>query len=42
MAFWICDDGTFNKRDKLVRIATNSYTLEEVNLLLNVLSNKFN
>lgn len=42
LAYWLCDDGTFNKRDKLIRIATNSFILQEVNLLLDGLREKFN
>ena len=42
MAYWLCDDGCFNKRDKLITIATNSYTLQEVNLLLDALIKNFN
>ena len=42
LVYWLSDDGTFNKRDKLIRIATNSFTFEEVNLLLDTLRKKFN
>lgn len=42
LAYWICDDGTFCKANKYIRIATNSYTLQEVDLLLGVLRTKFN
>ena len=42
LAYWIYDDGSFSKRDKLIRIATNYFTLEEVNLLLDALRKKFN
>jgi len=41
LAFWICDDGTFDKKHKYIRLATNAYTLQEVDLLLNVLKTKF-
>ena len=41
LTYWICDDGTFCKKHKYIRIATNSYTLEEINLLLRVLNKKF-
>ena len=41
LAYWICDDGTFCKKHKYIRIATNSYTLQEVDLLLGVLRVKF-
>ena len=42
LAYWISDDGTFCKKHKYIRIATNSYTLQEVDLLLGVLRRKFN
>jgi hypothetical protein len=42
LAYWICDVGTFFKAHKYIRIATNSYTLQEVDLLLGVLRTKFN
>jgi len=42
LVYWICDDGTYNKKHKYIRLATNSYTLQEVHLLLEVLRNKFN
>lgn len=42
LAYWICDDGTFCKKHKYIRIATNSYTFQEVDLLLGVLRRKFN
>ena len=41
LAYWICDDGGWIKRDKIVKISTNSFTLAEVNLLVEVLNNKF-
>ena len=42
LAYWLCDDGTFCKKHKYIRIATNSYTLQEVDLLLGVLRSKYN
>lgn len=42
LAYWICDDGTFCKKYKYITIATNSYRLQEVDLLLGVLKGKFN
>ena len=42
LVYWISDDGTYCKKHKYIRIATNSYSLQEVHLLLNVLRNKFN
>lgn len=41
LAYWICDDGTFSK-DRAVVLYTNSFSLDEVNLLISVLTNKFN
>jgi LAGLIDADG DNA endonuclease family len=42
LAYWICDDGTYCKKHKYIRLATNSFTLQEVELLLGVLRTKFN
>jgi hypothetical protein len=42
LAYWICDNGFFYKRDKSIRITINSYTLQEVDLLMGVLRSKFN
>ena len=42
LAYWICDEGSFNQKHKCIKIATNSYTLQEVDLLLGVLRSKFN
>ena len=42
LAYLLCDDGTFCKKHKYIRIATNSYTLQEVDLLLGVLRSKYN
>lgn len=42
LVYWICDDGSYCKKHKYIRLATNSYTLQEVSLLLGVLSTKFN
>lgn len=41
LAFWIKDDGGKNSVGDLL-LHTNSYTLEEVELLISVLKNKFN
>lgn len=41
LCYWICDDGTFSKRDKCVVLCTQSFTLEEVKLLIEVLTKKF-
>lgn len=40
LAFWIMDDGSFNKYG--VKLCTHSFTLEEVILLKEVLESKFN
>jgi hypothetical protein len=41
LGYWIADDGSFNKRDRAVVLSTQSFSKEEVNLLINVLNNKF-
>lgn len=41
LVYWICDDGSFCKKHKYIRLATNSYTLQEIDLLLGILKNKF-
>jgi len=41
LAYWICDDGTICK-DRAVVLYTNSFSLDEVNLLISVLTSKFN
>lgn len=42
LAFWIQDDGTFHIRDKILTLCTDSYSEEEVTLLMEVLKKKFN
>lgn len=42
LAYWICEKGSFNKKHNYINIDTNSYTLQEVDLLLGVLRSKFN
>lgn len=42
LAYWLADDGTFDKGNRSVRLCTHSFSLEEVNLLINVLENKWN
>ena len=42
LACLICDDGYYHKKENYVIIATNSYTKKEVDLLIDVLNNKFN
>lgn len=41
LAFWISDDGTYNKRDNILTLCTDSYTESEVELLMEVLAKKF-
>jgi hypothetical protein len=36
------DDGTFNKRDKILTLCTDSFTELEIELLLTTLRDKFN
>ena len=38
LAYWICDDGSFNKKDRAVVLSTQGFTLQEVNLLIKALS----
>ena len=42
LAYWICDDGSRDKLYRYVVLCTNSFTLEEVELLINVLNSKWN
>ena len=42
IAYWICDDGYFDKRGRAVVIATQGFSPEEVNLLGKILTDKFN
>ena len=37
----MCDDGTWDKQKRHVRICTESFTLAEVNLLANTLNDKW-
>jgi hypothetical protein len=41
LCYWICDDGSFCKRFRVITLSTHSFSLAEVNLLVNVLNNKF-
>jgi hypothetical protein len=41
LAYWVGDDGGFCNRSRTLTFATNSYTFEEVNLLAEVLNNKW-
>ena len=42
LAYWIADDGGLCQTSKRLILSTNSFTLEEVNLLASVLNNKWN
>ena len=42
LAFWIMVDGSYSKIKGNIILCTDSYTLQEVKLLISVLSNKFN
>jgi hypothetical protein len=42
LAYWICDDGGFNKVYRSLILSTQSFSLVEVNLLINVLNSKWN
>ena len=41
LSYWIADDGGFNKLYRAVVLSTQSFTLEEVKLLVNVLNSKW-
>jgi hypothetical protein len=41
LAYWICDDGKFHKKGPGIILCTDSYSLDEVKLLTEVLVNKF-
>lgn len=42
LAYWVADDGSWNKVGRYVTLSTDSFTLEEVELLIAVLNSKFN
>jgi hypothetical protein len=42
LAYWICDDGCFVERDQVIYLGTDSFALAEVELLVSVLTDKFN
>jgi LAGLIDADG DNA endonuclease family len=42
IAFWISSDGSYSKRDGIVVISTDNFTLAEVQLLQSILLQKFN
>ncbi len=41
LGYWIADDGSWNKPGKYTVLCTDSFTLEEVELLIEVLNKKF-
>ena len=41
LAYWICDDGCFCQKSRAIFLSTNSLTFSEVNVLVDVLKNKF-
>src|SRR5439155_6719480 len=41
LAFWIFDDGDWDKANQRVRLSTNAFTLAEVNLLADVLNKNY-
>nr|QVG61555.1 hypothetical protein [Rhizoctonia sp.] len=42
LAYWISDDGSWNKPGRYTTLCTDSFTLEEVEHLIEVLNKKFN
>jgi hypothetical protein len=42
LAYWLCDDGSFCKARSIVTLCTESFILKEVNLLANILNDKWN
>jgi hypothetical protein len=42
LAYWLCDDGSFCKSTHRVYFCTESFTLEEVNLLIKIIDDKWN
>lgn len=41
LAYWICDDGSWLIRDRYVVLCTDGFRLEDVDLLVNALNDKF-
>ena len=41
LAYWICDDGNFDKTNRCIILSTNSFSFDEVQLLVSVLADKF-
>jgi hypothetical protein len=42
LAYWIADDGSWNKVSKYVNLCTDYYSLAEVENLIEVINTKFN
>jgi len=42
LVYWLCDDGCFVKRHQVIYLCTDSFSLVEVQLLVSVLTGKFN
>jgi hypothetical protein len=42
LAFWFMDDGSFHKEKGYIRIATNSFCMQDIELLKNALKDNFN
>lgn len=42
LVYWICDDGSWNKVGRYITLCTDSFSLLEVELLIDVLNKKFN
>ena len=42
LAYFICDDGLFDKFNKTVKLCTENFIESDVDLLITVLENKFN
>jgi hypothetical protein len=41
LAYWICDDGSWSKLQRLIILCTESFTKDKVELLINVLNSKW-
>ena len=42
LAYWICDEGSWNKPGRYVTLCTDSFSLAEVKLLIKALNDNFN
>lgn len=41
LAYWVCDDGSYNNKQGYIVLCTNSYTLEEHNIMKRFFKEKF-